>query len=102
MDDDFNTAAALAAVHDLVREVNIALAGDGISTAERDAVLDAVAKFDSVLGIFGADEDRSLDAEIKALVDVGGPVIGSPVVSDDGIVYIQTVDGTVSAFTLAQ
>ena len=40
--------------------------------------------------------------EIKALVDVGGPVIGSPVVSDDGIVYIQTVDGTVSAFTLAQ
>ena len=40
--------------------------------------------------------------EIRALVDVGGPVLGSPVVSDDGIVYIQTVDGTVSAFSLAQ
>lgn len=40
--------------------------------------------------------------EIKALVDVGGPVLGSPVVSDDGIVYIQTVDGTVSAYSLAQ
>ena len=40
--------------------------------------------------------------EIKALVDVGGAVLGSPVVSDDGIVYIQTVDGTVSAYSLAQ
>ncbi len=40
--------------------------------------------------------------EIKALVDVGGAVLGTPVVSDDGIVYIQTVDGTVSAYSLAQ
>lgn len=44
----------------------------------------------------------SQTGEIKALVDVGGAVLGSPVVSDDGIVYIQTVDGTVSAFSLAQ
>lgn len=44
----------------------------------------------------------SQTGEIKALVDVGGPVLGSPVVSDDGIVYIQTVDGTVSAYSLAQ
>ena len=44
-----------------------------------------------------------LDAQtgqIRALVDVGGPVLGSPVVSDDGIVYIQTTDGKVSAFSL--
>jgi outer membrane protein assembly factor BamB len=44
----------------------------------------------------------SQTGEIKALVDVGGAVLGSPVVSDDGIVYIQTVDGTVSAYSLAQ
>jgi cysteinyl-tRNA synthetase len=68
MDDDFNTAAALAAIHDLVREINIVLAGEGLLSKDRDAVLDAIAKFDSVLGIFGPAEIVSLDAEIEALV----------------------------------
>jgi len=68
MDDDFNTAAALASIHDLVRDINIVLAKDGLSATDRDAVLDAIAKFDSVLGIFGKDEDNSLDADIEALV----------------------------------
>ena len=69
MDDDFNTAAALAAVHDLVREVNVAISRDGLSRSERDAVLDAVARFDSVLGIFGPDDTEMLDAEIEALIE---------------------------------
>jgi cysteinyl-tRNA synthetase len=68
MDDDLNTAAALAAVHDLVREVNTAMANSGLRAADRDAVLDAIAKFDSVLGIFGAETDEILDAEIDALI----------------------------------
>lgn len=69
MDDDFNTAAALAAIHDLVREVNTVLAGPGLKHQDREAVLDAVGKFDSVLGIFGPEESGSLDAEIEALVE---------------------------------
>jgi cysteinyl-tRNA synthetase len=69
MDDDFNTAAALAAIHDLVREINVVLATDGLSAKDRDAVLDAIAKFDSVLGIFGKVETDSLDSEIEALVE---------------------------------
>src|SRR5688500_12619782 len=69
MDDDFNTAAALAAIHDLVREVNTALAGPGLKADDREAVLDAIAKFDSVLGIFGPDETGKLDAEIEGLVE---------------------------------
>ena len=69
MDDDFNTAAALAAIHDLVRDVNVILADGGLSSSARDAVLDAISKFDSVLGIFAADDDTSLDAEIEALVE---------------------------------
>ena len=69
MDDDFNTAAALAAIHDLVREINIELAGEGLLSKDRDAVLEAIAKFDSVLGIFGQDDDGGLDAEIEALVE---------------------------------
>ena len=68
MDDDFNTAAALAAIHDMVREVNTVIAGDRILSKDREWVLDAIAKFDSVLGIFGHTEDRWLDAGIEALV----------------------------------
>jgi cysteinyl-tRNA synthetase len=69
MDDDFNTALALAAVHDLVRDVNTKIADGKLHSDDRDAVLAAIAKFDSVLGIFGKDEDQSLDAEIEALVN---------------------------------
>lgn len=69
MDDDFNTASALAAVHNLVREINTLLAADRLREDDRPIVLDAVAKFDAVLGIFGPDEDATLDAEIKALVE---------------------------------
>ncbi len=69
MDDDFNTAAALAAIHDLVREINTLMAGDGLLSKDREAVLDAIAKFNSVLGIFGETKDESLDAEIEALVE---------------------------------
>jgi cysteinyl-tRNA synthetase len=69
MDDDLNTAAALAAIHDLVREVNIIMSSRSLSSEEREAVLDAVSKFDSVLGIFGKEEDALLDAEIEALIE---------------------------------
>lgn len=69
MDDDFNTAAALAAIHDLVRVVNTALAGPGLRSNDRDSILDAIKTFDSVLGIFGAEDVGSLDAEIEALVE---------------------------------
>src|SRR5687767_9365401 len=69
MDDDFNTAAALAAVHNLVREINTLLATDQLREDDRPLVLDAIAKFDAVLGIFGPEETVSLNAEIEALVE---------------------------------
>lgn len=69
MDDDFNTAAALAAIHDMVREVNTHLAANGLTDDERTAVLDAIGTFDSVLGIFGKEETGSLDEEIEKLVE---------------------------------
>ncbi len=68
MDDDFNTASALASLHDMVREVNSALAKDELKADDQKAVLDAIEKFDSVLGIFGAEESDILDDEIEALI----------------------------------
>jgi cysteinyl-tRNA synthetase len=69
MDDDFNTAAALAAVHDMVREINTIIANDSINSDDRVAILDAIQKFDAVLGIFGAEDDEILDAEIEKLIE---------------------------------
>ncbi len=68
MDDDLNTAAALAAIHDMVREVNTILAADGLSDEDKAAVLDAVEKFDSVLGIFGKESGELLDDAVEALI----------------------------------
>ncbi len=68
MDDDFNTAAALAAIHDLVREINTTLANEGLHAEDQAAVLDAVGKFESVLGIFGPEETEILETDIEVLI----------------------------------
>ncbi len=69
MDDDFNTAAALAALHNMVRDINIVLTHKGLDAEDRETVLYAIQKFDSVLGIFGTEEAAGLDSEIEALVE---------------------------------
>jgi cysteinyl-tRNA synthetase len=69
LDDDLNTSVALAALHNLMREINVALANDALRADDKAFVLDAVAKFDSVLGIFGAPAEEMLDADIEALIE---------------------------------
>lgn len=69
MDDDFNTANALAAIHNLVREINIVLADDGLKADEQVAVLKALGQFNSVLGILGDEKVEILDADIDALIN---------------------------------
>jgi cysteinyl-tRNA synthetase len=69
MDDDFNTAAALAAVHNLAREINTVISSRGLLSQNREAVAAAVEQFESVLGIFGSIDTRALDSEIEALVE---------------------------------
>jgi cysteinyl-tRNA synthetase len=68
MDDDLNTAAALASLHDMVREVNTHLSSSGVTSAGKAAVLEAVAAFNDVLGIFGEESTEMLDADIDALI----------------------------------
>jgi cysteinyl-tRNA synthetase len=69
MDDDLNTSQALAAVHNLVREINTALANDALREDDKNLVLEAIAKFDSVFNIFGKTEEEFLDADIEALIE---------------------------------
>lgn len=68
MDDDLNTAAALAAVHNLVRDVNTFLASDQFTEAEKGEVIGIIGEFNSVLGIFDTADVSDLDADIEALV----------------------------------
>lgn len=69
MDDDLNTAEALAAVHDFVRETNTGMAMGAIKADDKAALLDAVERFDSVFGIFGEVKKEMLDSEIQTLID---------------------------------
>src|SRR5205814_8371418 len=69
MDDDLNTSVALAAVHDLTREVNTALARGDVREEDKGAVLGAIDRIDSVLNVFGESEPQILDDEIQKLID---------------------------------
>lgn len=103
MDDDFNTAAALADIHDLVREINTAIAGGRLFEDDRYSVLDAIGKFDSVLGIFGREEGEMLDAEIESLIEERGSARRErnfarsdeirDLLSEKGIILEDTKDG---------
>ncbi len=70
MDDDFNTAGAIAVLFDLVREVNSRVT----STSSQEFVAGALNLIKELAGVLGLLEstktlDTSLDAEIQALVD---------------------------------
>ena len=69
MDDDLNTSVALAAIHDLTREVNTALARGTLRADNQGEILAAIDRFDSVLGIFGQSKAEMLDDEIQKLID---------------------------------
>ena len=69
MDDNLNTSVALAALHNLTRETNTALTAEKIKSEDRAAILDALAKIDSVLNIFGEEKAEMLDAEIESLIE---------------------------------
>ncbi|NDD62932.1 MAG: cysteine--tRNA ligase [Acidobacteria bacterium] len=69
MDDDLNTAGALAAIHDFVRETNSLMARRLVGEPGRAALLEQVDRFDLVFNIFGPIGVELLDAEIQSLID---------------------------------
>jgi cysteinyl-tRNA synthetase len=69
MDDDLNTSVALAVVHNLVREVNTALARKKVKEENKRELLELIARLDTVLNIFGEQRHEMVDSEIQALID---------------------------------
>jgi len=68
MNDDLNTSEALAAVFDLVRDVNIAIDSNEFGADDRDAVLAFLSRVDSVLGVLGEEAPDILEPEIEAMI----------------------------------
>jgi cysteinyl-tRNA synthetase len=69
MDDDFNTSIALAAIHNLSREVNTALARKQVKAENQQELLALIDRFDTVLNIFGEQQREMLDSEVQSLID---------------------------------
>jgi len=69
MDDDFNTSIALAAIHNLSREVNTALARKQVKEENKKQLLQLLTHFDSVLNVLGDQRTEMLDSEVQAMID---------------------------------
>jgi cysteinyl-tRNA synthetase len=68
LDDDLNISAALAAVFDLVRELNRRIDGRTLSTSDVAAAIDWLRATDAVLGVL-PDEADDLESELRSLLD---------------------------------
>ncbi len=67
MEDDFNTADAVAAIFDLVKHANTTASAES-SKAYLQGVLDLIVKLSDVLGIITERKEDLLDADIEALI----------------------------------
>jgi len=68
--DDLNTARALAALHTLLRHLNTALDGSGVSAETRTQLRQALIEADSVLGVFPQEgAGHGDDDEVQRLVE---------------------------------
>jgi len=73
MDDDLNTAEALAAVYEYVRAMNTALNGDEFREENRWEAVRVLKIFDDVFDVLeptaGADADQIPEPEVEALIE---------------------------------
>ncbi len=69
MDDDLNTADAIAAIFDIVYLANTNLSDKGGNSVEiAEVLLSSIKELSNVLGLFTKDEEGSLDAEVEDLI----------------------------------
>ncbi|HKP85151.1 MAG TPA: cysteine--tRNA ligase [Blastocatellia bacterium] len=69
MNDDLNTSKALAAVFEMVRDINIAIDSNEFGGDDREGVLELLARMDGVLGVLGEEQELMLDPEVEAKIE---------------------------------
>ena len=67
MEDDFNTADAIAAIFELVKLANVTAAGGSEEYVQY--LLDTIVKLCDILGIITDKKEEMLDADIEALIE---------------------------------
>ena len=68
MDDDLNTADALAAIFELVRDINTKVIADGANKADCESAAKMFDELCQVLGLVYNRKAESLDDEVEALI----------------------------------
>ncbi len=68
MNDDLNTASALAALFDFRRDINTAIDAGKFGEGDKTATLALLEKLDAVFGVLGEDQEETLDTEIEGLI----------------------------------
>ena len=76
LDDDLNISQALAAVFDLVRDLNRRIDARLLSTEDAGRALDLLRDLDRVLGVL-PDPDDAIDAETAALIEARAAARGA-------------------------
>ena len=70
MDDDLNTAEAIAAIFDIVYASNTALSNENKNAkAVVEKTLDLIHELGGVLGLFQKTQEKSIDAEVEELIE---------------------------------
>jgi cysteinyl-tRNA synthetase len=70
MDNDLNTAEALAAVFDMIREANALINKDALDENDIGAIMAALKEFNEVLGVFSFSLiDLEISPELQELID---------------------------------
>ena len=68
MDDDFNIAPALAALFQFTHRINAIMDRSGLSTGDKEKVLKAMERVNSVLGVMDLEPPK-IDREVEALIN---------------------------------
>ncbi|HII30289.1 TPA: cysteine--tRNA ligase [Candidatus Woesearchaeota archaeon] len=68
MDDDLNISVALSAVFDMMKDANTLIMEASLGSADAEAFIEAVKKFDEVIGVLAYDKKEELDEELQALI----------------------------------
>ena len=86
LEDDLNTARALAAIFDMVREANTAADSGELRQDDRAALLSALAQFDEIFAVLKDDDPEKMD-RVRAWAGSGAPGAELPAgrISDDEV-----------------
>ena len=68
LDDDLNTSSALAALFELIKDVNVLLERQSVGSANRDQIVRLFTNANRVLAVFEVGNRGAEDEQIKALI----------------------------------